>query len=288
MNAITKQIARLLPTLSLRGGLGVGLAFFALSLFAQSPYDPGDPPEPWTKYKVTVSAANPSACNVSGTGQYTTGTSVTISSSARTEYTFSHWTKNGERIDQPARFTYTVESESVTFVAHYTYSPGDPEEPSMVLQSRLYLTSSSPDAVSFNRTSGAKANCGETVYVRAYVSQGYKFLGWYEGETLLSTSQAFNYLMPTERVTLTARVRYDPDDPDDPSSPGGDIQNFITGDVNSDNKVTIADVTALVNIILGKDDTEPYQYNHDASDVNKDGKVTIADVTALVNIILGK
>lgn len=59
-------------------------------------------------------------------------------------------------------------------------------------------------------------------------------------------------------------------------------------DINKDGKWTIADVTALVNIILGKDDLEPYQYDHNAADVNNDGTVTIADVTALVNIILGK
>jgi hypothetical protein len=62
----------------------------------------------------------------------------------------------------------------------------------------------------------------------------------------------------------------------------------LVGDVNGDGGVTIADVTALVNIILGKDNVEPYQYNHDAADVNGDESVTIADVTALVNIILGK
>ena len=60
------------------------------------------------------------------------------------------------------------------------------------------------------------------------------------------------------------------------------------GDVNRDGTVTIADVTALVNIILGKDEAEPYQYDHTAADVNSDGTITIADVTALVNIILGK
>ncbi len=60
------------------------------------------------------------------------------------------------------------------------------------------------------------------------------------------------------------------------------------GDINRDGHVSIADVTALVNIILGKDDTEPYQYDHDAADVNTDGGISIADVTALVNIILGK
>ncbi len=60
------------------------------------------------------------------------------------------------------------------------------------------------------------------------------------------------------------------------------------GDVNGDGSVTIADVTALVNIILGKDNTEPYQYDHEAANVNRDEGITIADVTALVNIILGK
>ena len=62
----------------------------------------------------------------------------------------------------------------------------------------------------------------------------------------------------------------------------------IIGDINRDGDITIADVTALVNIILGKDDDEPQLYNHDAADVNDDGDITIADVTALVNIILGK
>ena len=63
---------------------------------------------------------------------------------------------------------------------------------------------------------------------------------------------------------------------------------FMPGDVNYDGLISIADVTALVNIILGKDSVEPYQYNHDAADVNNDGTISIADVTALVNLILGK
>ncbi|MBQ6749354.1 MAG: hypothetical protein IJR02_01130, partial [Bacteroidaceae bacterium] len=45
----------------------------------------------------------------------------------------------------------------------------------------------------------------------------------------------------------------------------------------------ISDVTALVNIILGKGTDE-----NGTADVNNDGSVNISDVTALVNIILGK
>ena len=65
-----------------------------------------------------------------------------------------------------------------------------------------------------------------------------------------------------------------------------DPDAFLLGDVNDDGSITIADVTALVNIILGKDTAG--QYNHAAADVNGDESITIADVTALVNIILGK
>ena len=59
----------------------------------------------------------------------------------------------------------------------------------------------------------------------------------------------------------------------------------MPGDVNRDGLVNIADVTALVNIILGKDNSN---YNHVAADMNKDNKINVTDVTALVNNILGK
>lgn len=68
----------------------------------------------------------------------------------------------------------------------------------------------------------------------------------------------------------------------------GNTNIQLSGDVNNDGTISIADVTALVNIVLGKDNTAPYQYNHDAADINNDGTISIADVTALVNLILGK
>ncbi len=63
-----------------------------------------------------------------------------------------------------------------------------------------------------------------------------------------------------------------------------DKNAFLRGDVNGDGSVTIADVTTLVNIILGKNEAPA----NGVADVNNDTTVTIADVTTLVNIILGK
>ena len=58
---------------------------------------------------------------------------------------------------------------------------------------------------------------------------------------------------------------------------------FIRGDVNSDGKVDIADVTALTNYLLSHDATG---VNLEAANCNEDDTISIADVTALINYLL--
>ena len=58
---------------------------------------------------------------------------------------------------------------------------------------------------------------------------------------------------------------------------------FIRGDVNSDGKVDIADVTALINYLLSHDATG---VNLDAANCNEDDTISISDVTALINYLL--
>lgn len=57
----------------------------------------------------------------------------------------------------------------------------------------------------------------------------------------------------------------------------------LLGDVNGDGRVNVADVTALVDIILGKRDN-----TNGMADINGDTQIDIADVTSLVNIILNQ
>ncbi len=59
------------------------------------------------------------------------------------------------------------------------------------------------------------------------------------------------------------------------------------GDINDDGQQSIADITALVNRLLGKQEQSSKLFIPSA-DVNRDSSTTIADVTALVNILLGK
>ena len=62
----------------------------------------------------------------------------------------------------------------------------------------------------------------------------------------------------------------------------------LVGDVNRDNAVTIADVTALVNILQGKDSSDPYLYDHGAANVDGINGVTLDDLTALIQLLMNK
>ena len=58
------------------------------------------------------------------------------------------------------------------------------------------------------------------------------------------------------------------------------IGSGIKGDVNNDGEVNIADVNAVINVILGRG-------SNTSADVNGDGEINIADVNAIISIILG-
>ena len=59
----------------------------------------------------------------------------------------------------------------------------------------------------------------------------------------------------------------------------------LKGDINGDGEVNVADVTTLVDYILGKN---PTNCNESACDINGDNEINVSDVTSLVDIILSK
>ena len=59
---------------------------------------------------------------------------------------------------------------------------------------------------------------------------------------------------------------------------------FVPGDVNGDGEVNIADVNAIITIILNNGSVDE---TNKAADVNNDGEINIADINAAIGIILG-
>lgn len=59
----------------------------------------------------------------------------------------------------------------------------------------------------------------------------------------------------------------------------------LPGDVNLDGEVSIADINAVISVILGKDGGD--EDLRSRADVNQDNEVTISDINAVIAIIFG-
>lgn len=76
-----------------------------------------------------------------------------------------------------------------------------------------------PNGAGSLNISGGTYESGSTVYLNTYSNNGYVFKGWYNGETLLSSSASFNYKMPAKDVVVQARYEFDPKVPGNPAMP---------------------------------------------------------------------
>ena len=65
------------------------------------------------------------------------------------------------------------------------------------------------------------------------------------------------------------------------SSPGYFTAKFLLGDVNCDGHINVADVTALIQIVLNSTPVDPA-----VADINGDSQINVADVTALIQMVL--
>jgi len=61
------------------------------------------------------------------------------------------------------------------------------------------------------------------------------------------------------------------------------VQDWLRGDVNGDGEVTVADVNAVIDIIMGFTASEATMAR---ADVNGDGEISVADVNEVIDIIL--
>lgn len=258
-------------------------------------FNPTNPPEPDYEivepvkyYTVSISALPASVAYVTSGGSYTSGYRKYIYTSLRnSKYKFSHWTLNGDFYSAKSSFYYTVEAADANFVAHYEFNPSSPVEPERmpdIIVSPLYLVTNNGEACSFNQASGNEHEAESWVTLEAFIAKGYEFKGWYQGSTLISSNVRFNYQMPAEAVTLTARVEkivFNPANPSEPDSSQDNVQTTLTGDVNKDGEVNVFDIVSIVSYSLGEADENLSLY-----DLNGDKEVNVFDIVKIVNLSL--
>jgi len=252
-------------------------------------YNPQNPPDPNAYFKLTVSASPSEGGYSSGGGSYMEGQQVWLSTSPRANYDFLYWMCEGVQISTVQSFYYTMPAKAVTVEAVYAYNPVSPSDPTAVEKYRLYLDNNMEGSCTFNLTSGAKQTAGNSIYVWAQnISQGFRFVGWYLNDELISETRSFYYTMPYQDVTLSARFMYDPDSPGDPTSSQTDIDNQdgILGDVNGDGLVTAQDASLVLQAVAGKIELSPSQIS--IADVNGDTSITAQDASLILQKVAGK
>ena len=62
------------------------------------------------------------------------------------------------------------------------------------------------------------------------------------------------------------------------------MTSTLRGDVNQDGEVSVADVNAVIDVILGSDADDDLRHR---ADVNRDGEVSVADINSVIDVIMG-
>lgn len=120
--------------------------------------------------------------------------------------TFVGWYANGELLSTETEFKYTVPSANVVVSAKFDVEP----LASVVLTVNAELeegSTASLEGIYVRPSPGYSGTEGEKVwlYMIQDITSTATFLGWYDGDTLVSSATEFEYTLPSEDVTITAK-----------------------------------------------------------------------------------
>ena len=146
--------------------------------------------------KTTISVSSSSAGSVSGlNATYKVGDKVTVTAVTNNGYTWDGWYLNGEKVSSDLQYEIQITEESLQYVATWKY----------------YTLTTSRNinvAGSISSYQNQKVTVGDSVELVASTNDGYTWLGWYDGETLLTSDLSLDYTMTAENKVLTAKWTY--------------------------------------------------------------------------------
>ncbi|MGN0812311.1 MAG: leucine-rich repeat protein [Candidatus Coproplasma sp.] len=183
-------------------------------------------------YTLTVAASDSKAGSVTGGGDYYYDSSVTVTATTNSGYTFLGWyDKSGNQLSDKLSYTFKM-GLTATYTAKWTYYT-------------LTTATNDSEAGAFTVKNGVKTTAGTNVTLTVSTNVGYTWLGWYNGEELLSTEISYTFAMPAESVTYTAKWTYYLLTTSSNNVSAGTVTNYNNYKVTAGNEVTI---TASTNI----------------------------------------
>jgi hypothetical protein len=145
-------------------------------------------------YAVTVTVAEDSALGgwADGEGYFEEGDLVTVNAYVNEGYRFVNWTENDTQVSTNATYQFAMGTADCTLVAHFELIP-------------IYSVSVSANPTEGGSVSGAGTFAeGARVTVTAIANEGYSFVNWTEGTTVVSTRATYRFNMGTAARNLVA------------------------------------------------------------------------------------
>ena len=146
--------------------------------------------------KVTVESEDTDKGTVSQlTSTYFPGDEATVTATTKAGYTFIGWYNGEEKLTDALTYTFEMPSEDVTYTAKWIKVSVESEDTDKGTVSQLtdtYLP-------------------GDEASITATTNLGYTFIGWYNGDEKVADSLTYEFTMPTENVTYTAKWKINPE-----------------------------------------------------------------------------
>ena len=136
------------------------------------------------------------AGNITGGGVYKAGETVVLVATTNTGYRFLGWYDGETQLSTNAEYQVTVSADK-------TYTAKWEEIVPLPVPTYMITVNRNIENAGEVIDSGIFAE-GETVTLMATTNTGYRFLGWYDGETLLSTNAKYKVMVSADK-TYTAK-----------------------------------------------------------------------------------
>lgn len=181
-------------------------AFMAHYVYVEpipEPWVPVNPPEPYLTQHVSVDLNPLEGGYTRGTGDYTSGTEVTIKAVPYVNYALKYWTINGYDYPQTNEsFTYVVGDSSVHFVGHLV------EKHLLTLKTFPRAAGVSTMNINGEPISDMLLEPGKVVDLATVANTDYVFRHWAVNGYPHSTSQKYQYTMGDTTASVVAVYDY--------------------------------------------------------------------------------
>jgi uncharacterized repeat protein (TIGR02543 family) len=143
------------------------------------------------KFAVVLSSSPVAGGTTIGSGSYDPGSSVTVTATTNTGYTFVNWTDNGNIVSTSSSYQFALSSNR-TLVANFRVVPA----------TQVALNLSSSPAAGGTTTGAGSFTAGTSVTVSAAANANYTFVNWTDNGVIASTSPSYTFALNANRTLV--------------------------------------------------------------------------------------